>query len=156
MQAKVGPSMLPGRGRSETPPDQRSTSLGCLDRTMSTGREAQVPHVLEYGGVLPDRLVGHRAEQLLETVGSGEAAELAELHVAGYSELATPLHVQADQVHAEAGSGFFEQMVCHLLGDGVVHGLRHLVHQSHEVLVEYPGAVQVVGATDQIGEALGG
>jgi hypothetical protein len=76
---------------------------------MSTGREAQVPHVLEYGGVLPDRLVGHRAEQLLETVGSGEAAELAELHVAGYSELATPLHVQADQVHAEAGSGFFEQ-----------------------------------------------
>jgi hypothetical protein len=152
----VGPSMLPGRGRSETPPDQRSTSLGCLDRTMSTGREAQVPHVLEYGGVLPDRLVGHRTEQLLETVGSGEAAELAELHVAGYSELATPLHVQADQVHAEAGSGFFEQMVCHLLGDGVVHGLRHLVHQSHEVLVEYPGAVQVVGATDQIGEALGG
>lgn len=29
MQAKVGPNMDPGRGRSDTPPDHRSTSLGC-------------------------------------------------------------------------------------------------------------------------------
>jgi len=30
MQANVGPTMLPGKGLSETPPDHRSTSEGCL------------------------------------------------------------------------------------------------------------------------------
>lgn len=29
-QAKVGPSMLPGSGLSDTPPDHKSTSAGCL------------------------------------------------------------------------------------------------------------------------------
>lgn len=29
MQAKVGPNMDPGRGRSDTPPDHKSTSIGC-------------------------------------------------------------------------------------------------------------------------------
>lgn len=32
-QAKVGPSMLPGSGRSDTPPDHKSTSEGCLKTT---------------------------------------------------------------------------------------------------------------------------
>lgn len=31
IQAKVGPNILPGSGLSDTPPDQRSTSLGCLN-----------------------------------------------------------------------------------------------------------------------------
>jgi len=30
IQANVGPTMLPGKGLSETPPDHRSTSEGCL------------------------------------------------------------------------------------------------------------------------------
>lgn len=30
MQAKVGPNILPGSGRSETPPDHKSTSEVCL------------------------------------------------------------------------------------------------------------------------------
>lgn len=32
-QAKVGPSMLPGSGLSDTPPDHKSTSEGCLKRS---------------------------------------------------------------------------------------------------------------------------
>lgn len=32
-QAKVGPSMLPGSGLSDTPPDHKSTSAGCLKAT---------------------------------------------------------------------------------------------------------------------------
>lgn len=32
-QAKVGPSILPGSGLSDTPPDHKSTSAGCLKRS---------------------------------------------------------------------------------------------------------------------------
>lgn len=44
----------------------------------------------------------------------------------------------------------------YLLRDGVIHGLCHLVHQPHEVLVENASAVQVVRPSDQVGQSLGG
>lgn len=40
MQAKVGPTRLPGRGRSESPPDQRSMSSGVL-KTISFAKSVK-------------------------------------------------------------------------------------------------------------------
>lgn len=53
-------------------------------------------------------------------------------------------------------TGLLEQHVGDLLGDGVVHGLCYLVHQSHEVLVQDTSAIQIVGLTNEVGETLGG
>lgn len=70
-QANVGPNMLPGNGRSETPPDHRSTSFGCLKLPkLFIQRSIQFKeNLLEYGAVFANGVVGHGAHQIFKTVG---------------------------------------------------------------------------------------
>lgn len=111
--------------------------------------------LLENAGISPDGVVRHGSEKFVEGFRTGQPAEFPELHVAGQAEFATALHVERHEVHSELGADFLEQVVGDFLRDGVVHGLRDLVHQSHEILVEDSGAVQVVRAANQVGQTFG-
>ena len=55
--------------------------------------------------------------------------------VARHPVLAAPVHVDGGQVHPELLARLLEQVVGDLLGDGVVHGLGHLVEEAAQVLV---------------------
>lgn len=46
-------------------------------------------------------------------------------------------------------------MVCHFLRDRVVHCLCDLIHQSHKILIEDTGPIQIVGSSDKVGQPLG-
>ena len=76
------------------------------------------------------------------------------LVVSGHSVLSTTLHVQSRQVQAEVLAGLLEEMVGHLLGDGVVQGLGHLVDQAHHVGVGPASLVQVVGLLQHLRQLL--
>ena len=76
------------------------------------------------------------------------------LVVSGHSVLSTTLHVQSRKVQTEVLAGLLEEMVGHLLGDGVVQSLGHLVDQSHHVGIRPAGLVQVIGLLQHLGQLL--
>lgn len=57
-----------------------------------------------------------------------------------------------DQPH----SFFFKQMVRYFLGNGIVHSLGYLIHQSHKIFVEYTSTIQIVWSSNQIGQSFRG
>ena len=77
------------------------------------------------------------------------------LVVSGHSVLSAPLHVEGRQVQAEVLAGLLEEVVGHLLGDGVVQGLGHLVDQAHDVVVGPSALVEVIGLLQHLAEPLG-
>ena len=68
--------------------------------------------------------------------------------------LAAPLDVERRQVEPELLARLLEQVVGHLLGDGVVQRLGHLVDQPHQVGVGPAGLVQVVRLLQHLGQLL--
>ena len=74
--------------------------------------------------------------------------------VARHPVLAAPVHVDGGQVHPELLAGLLEQVVGDLLGDGVVHGLGHLVEEAAQVLVRPARPVQVVGLLQELAQLL--
>lgn len=83
---------------------ERGPEHGARQRPLwdSARPEVYIAGVLEDGLVALDGFIGHGAEQFLEGVSSGQAAELAEFHVAGQAKLAAALHVEGHQVHTES------------------------------------------------------
>lgn len=47
MHANVGPSIEPGSGRSETPPDHKSMSAGCLQTQNETQKNVSLNSLLK-------------------------------------------------------------------------------------------------------------
>ena len=86
-------------------------------------------------------------------VSPGEDLQLPPV-VAGHPVLAAPVHVDGGQVHPELLPRLLEQVVGDLLGDGVVHGLGHLVEEAAQVLVRPARPVQVVGLLQELAQLL--
>ena len=76
------------------------------------------------------------------------------LVVSGHSVFSSTLHIESCQVQTEVLAGLLEEVVGHLLGDGVVQSLGDLVDQTHHVGVSPAGLVQVVGLLQHLGELL--
>lgn len=93
--------------------------------------------------------------QTIKSIGTRKSTKLPELHVPGQSELPPSLHVETDQVHPESGSHLLEQMIGNFLSYGVIHSLCHLIHQAHEVLIQYSSSVEVVWSSDEVRKAFG-
>lgn len=115
--------------------------------------QVNVERMLEDALITAHGLVRHWSEEFVKVFGDVKAAELAELAEAGHAELTSALHVERHQVHAEAWAFLLEQMIRDLLRDWVVHGLRNLVHQAHQILVHNASAVHVERTTNEIGKS---
>lgn len=74
IQAKVGPNILPGSGLSDTPPDHKSTSLGCLkiDKTFLVQFKQKINPVTHW-----------KIEEYLRTVSLGIEPDSASKFSAG-------------------------------------------------------------------------
>ena len=79
---------------------------------------------------------------------------LSESVVGWDAVIAASLHVEGGQVQAPILVGVLEQVVRHLLGHGSVHSLRHLVHQTANVLVAIAALVHVVRLTQHFAQSL--
>lgn len=69
--------------------------------------------------------------------------------------IAASLHVQRGQIESPVFARILEQVIGHFLRHGSIHGLRHLVHQSADVLVAIAALVQVVRLAQHLTQSLG-
>ena len=102
-----------------------------------------------------ERVVGEGAAQVIPVTGPGQSAELAEGVVAGNAVVATALHVERRQIRAPVVLLLLEQVVGQLLGHGLVDGLRHLVHETGQVLVAGAALVHVERPQQHLGQTSG-